>query len=77
MLDMLEEKEKKNLANSGFARWCLMGHQGCLHIVLATFCVMSAVLYEVRERFFLHVLLFIYNGSAMLLFNSYGTCIHI
>ena len=76
ILDMLEEKEKKNLANSGFARWCLMGHQGCLHIVLATFCVMSAMLYEVRERFFLHVLLFIYNGSAIFyhlrMWNSAG-----
>lgn len=65
MLEMLEEKEKKALSNSGFARWCLMGHQGCLHVVLATFCVMSALFYEVRERFFVHVILFIYNFSAI------------
>ena len=65
MLEMLEEKEKKALSNSGFARWCLMGHQGCLHVVLATFCVMSALFYEVRERFFVHVIIFIYNFSAI------------
>lgn len=37
---------------------------------------MSAMLYEVRERFFLHVLLFIYNGSAIFyhlrMWNSAG-----
>lgn len=66
MLEMLEEKEKKALTNSGFARWCLMGHQGCLHLVLAAFCVMSALLYQVRERFFLHVILFVYNASSIL-----------
>ncbi|CAE7410886.1 unnamed protein product [Symbiodinium natans] len=65
MLEMLEEKEKKALGNSAFARWCLMGHQGCLHLVLAAVCVMSAVLFQVRERFYVHALLFLYNFSAL------------
>lgn len=62
---MLQEKERSALSGSGFARWCLMAHQGCLHLMIAAISIMAALLYAVQERFFLHVLLFIYNGSAI------------
>ncbi|CAK9047531.1 unnamed protein product [Durusdinium trenchii] len=63
MLSMLQEKERSALSGSGFARWCLMAHQGCLHLMIAAISIMAALLYAVQELFFLHVLLFIYNGS--------------
>ncbi|CAK9047533.1 unnamed protein product [Durusdinium trenchii] len=65
MLSMLQEKERSALSGSGFARWCLMAHQGCLHLMIAAISIMAALLYAVQELFFLHVLLFIYNGSAI------------
>ncbi|CAJ1334978.1 unnamed protein product [Effrenium voratum] len=67
MLEMaVNTKERAALSNSGFARWCLMAHQGCLHLTLAAVCIIAAALYAVRERFSLHILLFVYNSSSII-----------
>ncbi|CAK9047537.1 unnamed protein product [Durusdinium trenchii] len=73
MLSMLQEKERSALSGSGFARWCLMAHQGCLHLMIAAISIMAALLYAVQELFFLHVLLFIYNGKAPKWFEKEDT----
>ena len=51
-------------ASDGFIQWCLMGHLGCLHLVVAALCVV-AMRFRQRERVLTHVLLLGYNAPAI------------
>eukprot|EP00747_Dinoflagellata_sp_TGD_P121550 gnl/TRDRNA2_/TRDRNA2_173450_c1_seq1.p1 gnl/TRDRNA2_/TRDRNA2_173450_c1~~gnl/TRDRNA2_/TRDRNA2_173450_c1_seq1.p1 ORF type:complete len:160 (-),score=9.65 gnl/TRDRNA2_/TRDRNA2_173450_c1_seq1:273-728(-) len=65
VLEMLSTSESTALRSSGFASWCLMGHQGCLHLVLAGLSVLATVCFASNERWCLHLIFFVYNGSAL------------
>ena len=63
--DMLAASEASAIQKSdGFIQWCLMGHLGCLHLVVAALCVV-AVRFRQRERLRTHALLLGYNAPAI------------